>query len=109
MVSKRRRYTREFKIETVRLITDSDQSVSGVASEAAGSGLAMPLFTLHYRWKERGKLRFVPYALNSLGLFITLPRVVTPGRESLKTTKTARFSLNSSVRLLENIAGFVRR
>jgi hypothetical protein len=27
----------------------------------------------------------------------------------LKTTKTARFSLNSSVRSFENIAGFVRR
>ena len=33
MVSKRRRYTREFKIETVRLITDSDQSVSEVARD----------------------------------------------------------------------------
>jgi transposase len=33
MVSKRRRYTREFKIETVRLITDSDQSVSEVAKD----------------------------------------------------------------------------
>jgi transposase len=33
MVSKRRRYTREFKIETVRLITDSDQTVSEVARD----------------------------------------------------------------------------
>lgn len=33
MVSKRRRYTREFKIETVRLITDSDQPVSEVARD----------------------------------------------------------------------------
>lgn len=33
MVSKRRRYTREFKIETVRLITDSDQTVPEVARD----------------------------------------------------------------------------
>jgi transposase len=31
MVSRRRRYTREFKIETVKLITDGDNSVSQVA------------------------------------------------------------------------------
>ena len=33
MVLKRKRYTREFKIETVRLITDSDQTVTEVASD----------------------------------------------------------------------------
>ena len=33
MVSKRRRFTREFKIETVRLLTGSDQSVAGVADD----------------------------------------------------------------------------
>jgi len=33
MVSKRRRFTREFKIETVRLLTGSDQSVAGVAKD----------------------------------------------------------------------------
>ncbi len=33
MVSKRKRYTREFKIETVRLVTDSDQSVLEVARD----------------------------------------------------------------------------
>lgn len=33
MVSKRRRFTREFKIETVRLLTGSDQSVPGVADD----------------------------------------------------------------------------
>jgi transposase len=33
MVSKRRRFTREFKIETVRLLTGSDQSVTGVADD----------------------------------------------------------------------------
>jgi len=33
MVSKRRRFTREFKIETVRLLTASDQSVAGVAED----------------------------------------------------------------------------
>ena len=32
MVSKRKRFTREFKIETVRLVTDSDQTVAEVAS-----------------------------------------------------------------------------
>ena len=33
MVSRRRRFTREFKIETVRLLTGSDQSVAGVAED----------------------------------------------------------------------------
>jgi transposase len=33
MVSKRKRYTREFKVETVRLITASDQTVAEVASD----------------------------------------------------------------------------
>lgn len=33
MVSKRRRFTREFKIETVRLLTANDQSVTGVADD----------------------------------------------------------------------------
>jgi len=33
MVSKRRRFTREFKIETARLLTASDQSVAGVAND----------------------------------------------------------------------------
>jgi transposase len=33
MVSRRRRFTREFKIETVRLITDSDQTVPEVAQD----------------------------------------------------------------------------
>ena len=33
MVSKRRRFTREFKIETARLLTASDQSVTGVADD----------------------------------------------------------------------------
>jgi transposase InsO family protein len=33
MVSKRRRFTREFKIETARLLTASDQSVAGVAED----------------------------------------------------------------------------
>ena len=33
MVSKRRRFTREFKIETARLLTVSDQSVAGVAND----------------------------------------------------------------------------
>ena len=33
MVSKRKRYSREFKIETVRLVTGSDHSVSEVARD----------------------------------------------------------------------------
>ena len=33
MVSKRRRFTREFKIETARLLTASGQSVTGVAED----------------------------------------------------------------------------
>ncbi|PNU18627.1 hypothetical protein C2E25_16640 [Geothermobacter hydrogeniphilus] len=33
MVSKRRKYTREFKVETVNLITGSDQSVVEVARD----------------------------------------------------------------------------
>lgn len=33
MVSKRRRFTREFKIETVRLLTGSDQPVARVARD----------------------------------------------------------------------------
>jgi transposase len=33
MVSKRRRFTREFKIETVRLVTDSDHTVAEVAED----------------------------------------------------------------------------
>jgi len=33
MVSKRRTYTREFKVETANLITDGDQSVAEVAGE----------------------------------------------------------------------------
>jgi len=33
MVSKRRRFTREFKIETVRLATDSDHTVPEVAQD----------------------------------------------------------------------------
>lgn len=33
MVSKRRRYTREFKIETVGLVTESDQTVAEVAKD----------------------------------------------------------------------------
>ncbi len=33
MVSKRRTYTREFKVETVNLITGSDQSVAEVARD----------------------------------------------------------------------------
>lgn len=33
MVSKRRRFTREFKIETVRLLTGSDQPVTRVADD----------------------------------------------------------------------------
>lgn len=33
MVSKRRHFTREFKIETARLLTASDQSVAGVAED----------------------------------------------------------------------------
>ncbi len=33
MVSKRRRYTREFKIETVNLVTGSDYSVTEVAKD----------------------------------------------------------------------------
>lgn len=33
MVSKRRRFTREFKIETARLLAVSDQSVAGVAND----------------------------------------------------------------------------
>jgi transposase len=33
MVSKRRRFTREFKIETVRLLTGSDQAVVAVAED----------------------------------------------------------------------------
>lgn len=33
MVSKRRRFTREFKIETARLLTASDQSVAEVAND----------------------------------------------------------------------------
>lgn len=33
MDSKRRRFTREFKIETVRLLTGSDQSVTEVAED----------------------------------------------------------------------------
>ena len=31
MVSKRRRFTREFKIETVKLVTDGDNSVAQIA------------------------------------------------------------------------------
>jgi len=33
MVSKRKRYTREFKIETVLLLTDSDHSITEVARD----------------------------------------------------------------------------
>lgn len=33
MVSKRRRYTREFKVETVGLVTDSDHTVAEVAKD----------------------------------------------------------------------------
>ena len=33
MVSRRRRYTREFKIETVKLVTDGDTSVSQIAAD----------------------------------------------------------------------------
>ena len=33
MVSRRRRFTREFKIETVKLLTDSDNSVIQIATD----------------------------------------------------------------------------
>ena len=33
MVSRRRRFNREFKIETVKLVTDSDNSVSQIADD----------------------------------------------------------------------------
>ena len=33
MVSKRKRYSREFKIETVRLVTGNDHSVTEVAKD----------------------------------------------------------------------------
>ena len=33
MVSRRRRFNREFKIETVKLVTDSDNSVTQIAAE----------------------------------------------------------------------------
>jgi transposase len=33
MVSRRRRFTREFKVETVKLITDGDNSVSQIAAD----------------------------------------------------------------------------
>ncbi len=47
MVSKRKRYTREFKIETVRLVTDSDQTVAEVAND-----LEIHPNTL-YRWVQK--------------------------------------------------------
>ena len=33
MVSRRRRFTHEFKIETVKLLTDSDNSVTQIATD----------------------------------------------------------------------------
>jgi transposase len=33
MVSRRRRFNREFKIETVKLVTDSDNSVTQIAAD----------------------------------------------------------------------------
>ncbi len=33
MVSRRKRFTREFKIETVKLVTDSDSSVNEIATD----------------------------------------------------------------------------
>ena len=47
MVSKRKRFTREYKIETVRLVTDSDQTVAEVASD-----LEIHPNTL-YRWVQK--------------------------------------------------------
>lgn len=47
MVSKRKRFTREFKIETVNLITASDQTVAEVASD-----LEIHPNTL-YRWVQK--------------------------------------------------------
>ncbi|MFA7348247.1 MAG: transposase [Desulfurivibrionaceae bacterium] len=47
MVSKRRRFTREFKIETVRLLTGSDQSVTGVADDLVElKGVRLDILTL---------------------------------------------------------------
>ena len=52
MVSKRRTYTREFKVETVNLITGSNQSVAEVARD-----LEIHPTTL-YKWirQHRGKV-----------------------------------------------------
>ena len=47
MVSKRRRFTREFKIETVKLVTDSDNSVNQVATD-----MGIHPNTL-YRWVQQ--------------------------------------------------------
>jgi transposase len=52
MVSKRRRFTREFKIETVGLITGSDHTVAEVAQD-----LAIHPNTL-YRWVGGTKIIF---------------------------------------------------
>jgi transposase len=47
MVSRRRRFTREFKIETVKLVTDSDNSVNQIATD-----MGIHPNTL-YRWVQQ--------------------------------------------------------
>ncbi len=47
MVSRRKTFTRDFKIETVKLVTDSDMSVSQVAED-----LGIHQNTL-YRWVQK--------------------------------------------------------
>jgi transposase len=47
MVSRRRRFTREFKIETVKLVTDSDNSVTQIATD-----MGIHPNTL-YRWVQQ--------------------------------------------------------
>ena len=62
MVSKRRRYTREFKIETVRLITDSDQSVSEVARDLEIHPNTLYKWIHQYGENPKEAFPFSPYA-----------------------------------------------
>ena len=56
MVSRRRRFNREFKIETVKLVTDSDNSVTQIAAD-----MGIHPNTL-YRWVQQ-------YSEKPLGAF----------------------------------------
>ncbi len=53
MVSKRKSYTREFKVETVKLVTDTDTSVSQIAHDMGKHGKAF-LTTLSGSIAARG-------------------------------------------------------